>query len=265
MNSTSQEISAHTNTTTTSTTSPNVQALVSGVKRPRSLSEDYSDTDGDDLEAADPTASSAARGGPSSAHIAKRRKGDESTMRLGSPKSPNYSNGLSPASSKKSITNGHASAANGASNGTGAVQPSPLPAKWFDHDREEVARILIQSLTDLGYHRSARTLSEESGFELEGPEVAAFRHAVLHGEWAEAEGLLFGHTDSNGGVSLSGNMKGLTLAEGANQKEMLFWLRQQKYLELLENEDVGEALRVLRQELTPLSPANANHVPRLSR
>ena len=146
-----------------------------------------------------------------------------------------------------------------------------LPPQWFDHDREEVARILIQSLTDLGYHQSARTLSKESGFELEGPEVAAFRHAVLDGEWADAERLLFGHTDSTGGVSLQGtgkgidwNMRGLTLAEGADKNEMLFWLRQQKYLELLEVGDVSTALMVLRQELTPLGRENTAHFYRLT-
>jgi len=131
-----------------------------------------------------------------------------------------------------------------------------------------VARILIQSLTDLGYHRAAQTLSKESGHELEGPTVAAFRSAVLQGDWAEAEALLFGtNTYDGGGVGLSdtgigtygkgtwaqgAHHKGLSLADGANKNEMLFWMRQQKYLELLEEQDIGGALTVLRQELTPL-------------
>jgi hypothetical protein len=154
----------------------------------------------------------------------------------------------------------------------GAVQSPPLPAKWFGHDREEVARILIQSLTDLGYHQSARSLSKESGFELEGPEVAAFRHAVLHGEWAEAEALLFGNTDSTEDAVSHGSgkaaewiIRGLTLAGGANKNEMLFWLRQQKYLELLEKKDLGSALQVLRQELTPLGHQDTNQLHHLSR
>jgi hypothetical protein len=204
-------------------------------------------------------------------------------MRLGTTRAPSQSppysngssNGLSPTLTK--ITNGHA---NGKveSNGVGGVQP--LPAKWLGHSREEVARILIQSLTDLGYHQSARSLSKESGYELEGPEVAAFRHAVLHGEWADAEALLFGDSsqDSVGGVSLqrtgkgidyrewgSSGSGGLTLAEEANKDEMLFWLRQQKYLELLEKKDLGRALMVLRQELTPLGHQDTNRLHHLSR
>ncbi|KIW07434.1 uncharacterized protein PV09_02274 [Verruconis gallopava] len=198
-------------------------------------------------------------------------------MRLGSTntsQSPAYSNGssngLSPTSKK--YTNGHS---NGESNGVGVSQP--LPSKWFGHSREEVARILIQSLNDLGYPESARTLSKESGYELEGPEVAAFRHAVLHGEWAEAEALLFGSSaqDTGGGVSLQGTGKGvdfgqrgpsggLTLSEGANIDEMRFWLKQQKYLELLENRDQGRALMVLRQELTPLGFQDTNQLHHLS-
>lgn len=131
---------------------------------------------------------------------------------------------------------------------------------------------MIQSLTDLGYSDAAAALVQESGFTLEGPTVAAFRSAVLNGDWAEAEELLFGSNsyDAEGGIDLSRGSKydrpwsksqsmpssrhteGLPLAEGANQSEMLFWLKQQKYLELLERRDLGKALMVLRQELTPL-------------
>ena len=145
-----------------------------------------------------------------------------------------------------------------------------MPATFFGHDREEVTRILIQSLTDLGYHSAAGALCKESGFQLEGPTVAAFRSSVLNGDWEEAEELLFGSTtyDNGGGVGLdapygkpwgksgsrpsSQHSPGLTLAEGANREAMLFWLKQQKYLELLERRDLSKALAVLRQELTPL-------------
>ena len=189
----------------------------------------------------------------------------------------NGSNGLSPSVSK--YTNGHSyckADSNGANsprrstNGVGSAKL--LPPLWFGHNREEVARILIQALTDLGYHTSARALSRESTYELEGPTVAAFRTAVLQGEWAEAEALLFGvesydggggvGIDNGGGKSLDSatiapwadqmHSSGLTLAEGADKAEMLFWMRQQKYLELLERRDLGSALLVLRQELTPL-------------
>lgn len=92
---------------------------------------------------------------------------------------------------------------------------------------------------------------------------------MLNGDWQEAEDLLFGtNTCDGGGVGLDDTYSkswsksrsrptsqysgGLTLAEGANRNEMLFWMKQQKYLELLEQRDLGKALTVLRQELTPL-------------
>ncbi|KAF2703024.1 WD repeat-containing protein-like protein [Pleomassaria siparia CBS 279.74] len=188
----------------------------------------------------------------------------------------NYTNGStrSPESRSK-VANGEShprSESNGSYTNGNSNGPS-MPATFFGHDREEVTRILIQSLTDLGYHKAAGSLCKESGFQLEGPTVASFRSAVLKGEWAEAEELLFGTTsyDNGGGINLDGpegygkswtksgrltaNMRhtgGLKLAEDANRDQMLFWVKQQKYLELLERRDMGKALMVLRQELTPI-------------
>ncbi|KAI5364966.1 Putative WD40/YVTN repeat-like-containing domain superfamily [Septoria linicola] len=143
---------------------------------------------------------------------------------------------------------------------------------FFGHDREEVTRILLQTLSDLGYRDAAKQLSKESGYELEIPSVAAFRNAVLSGDWDEAESLLLGSDPEDGGVSLdighgaswrkdarlsigsqnALSRKGLPLAEGANITLLKFFLRQQKYLELLEKRDLNAALNVLRSELTPL-------------
>jgi hypothetical protein len=140
---------------------------------------------------------------------------------------------------------------NGSSNTNGhsGLGNKPRPG-YYGHDREEVTRILIQALMDLGYNGAASNLSQESGYDLESPSVAAFRNAVLQGAWDEAEELLFGGSTEEGGVSISGN--GLVLQEGVDKDIMRFWLRQQKFLELLEQRDTGTALMVLRLELTPL-------------
>jgi hypothetical protein len=130
-----------------------------------------------------------------------------------------------------------AAAANGASDKAG-----PAAADFYGHNRQEVTRLIIQSLSDLGYQSTARQLSQESGFELEVPNVAAFRTAVHNGHWADAEALLFGDASRDG----------LPLCEGAKRDDMVFLIRQQKYLELLELRDLSKALMVLRQELTPL-------------
>ncbi|KAI0537781.1 WD40-repeat-containing domain protein [Xylaria digitata] len=131
----------------------------------------------------------------------------------------------------------------------GASKPRP-PEKYFNHDREEVTRILIQALSDMGYHSAAQDVSETSGYELESPTVASFRTAILEGDWAEAEELL-DITVSSSEVGSSRD-SGLVLAPGADRTIMRFWIRQQKYLELLERKEHDKALMVLRNELTSL-------------
>ncbi|KAH0562255.1 hypothetical protein GP486_003051, partial [Trichoglossum hirsutum] len=185
------------------------------------------------------------------------------------PSSRPFSNGTSLSPLHKAALSNSAngnSQSHAATNGSSSSHSShslsthlrPSRPDYFGHDREEVARILIQSLIDLGYHDAAGALSQESGYQLESPSVAAFRSAVLRGQWADAEELLFGETPNDrGGVNIrnlkSGTESGLVLAEGANANEMLFLMRQQKFLEFLEERDLGRALGVLRTELTPLN------------
>ncbi|CZS99530.1 related to GID7 Protein involved in proteasome-dependent catabolite inactivation of fructose-1,6-bisphosphatase [Rhynchosporium graminicola] len=189
----------------------------------------------------------------------RRRQG--SRMRLeGESNSSNgtsrpFSNGSGPSALHKAALSNSANgtrrssiAINGSiTNGHSSVKQPPT---YFGHDREEVTRILIQSLTDLGYNSAAASLSQESGFYVESPTVAKFRNAVLTGEWSQAESLLFGGSLEDGGVSIDGD--GLVLQDGVDRNVMRFWLRQQKFLELLEQRDTGRALMVLRTELTPL-------------
>ncbi|KAK0915098.1 hypothetical protein LTR02_001449 [Friedmanniomyces endolithicus] len=182
-------------------------------------------------------------------------------------------NGSSPhtngSSAKSTETNGYHS--NG--HAEGAVRQHDA-SPFYGHDREEVTRILLQSLSDLGYHGAAKHLSSESGYELEIPSVAAFRNAVQQGQWEEAEALLFGHeaVELDGGVLLGNGhgharrrksrasfgsqngyaRQGLPLAATADTTQLKFLLRQQKYLELLDNRELNAALNVLRNELTPL-------------
>ena len=135
---------------------------------------------------------------------------------------------------------------------------------FFGHDREEVTRLIIQGLIDLGYQDSAHTLARESRYEVESPSVAAFKESVLRGEWSKAESILFGTKPANdhgGGVSIingaSEYHEGLRLIENADVDDVKFRIREQKYLELLEQGEKSNALKVLRQELTPLAQDRA--------
>ncbi|KAL4911932.1 WD40-repeat-containing domain protein [Aspergillus aurantiobrunneus] len=153
--------------------------------------------------------------------------------------------------------NGQASCSgsNGEMKMDGVQKPSKT-SSYFSHDREEVTRILIQSLYELGYSGSAALLSSESGYQLESPAVAIFRNAILEGRWSEAERILVQSFQASGqghsGDETTSKEK-LALVENADRSEMLFYLRQQKFLELLDARDLGAALMVLRHELTPLN------------
>lgn len=127
---------------------------------------------------------------------------------------------------------------------------------YYGHSREEVTRILIQALNDLGYKAAADNVGQDSGFQVESPDVIAFRQAVLDGSWVKAEELLCGKTARG---------PRLVLASGADRDAMRFRLRRQKYLELLEKGDTGRALAVLRNELTPLCQEQHQAIPLLSR
>lgn len=142
------------------------------------------------------------------------------------------------------------SSANGSSMSNGKGNARDAPPAYFGHDREEVTRILIQTLSDMGYHSAAESVSRDSGYELESHTVAAFRSAVINGSWDEAEKLLFGASTAGDGSNRTGN--GLVLSEEADRDGMRFCIRQQKFLELLEQRDYRQALSVLRTELTPL-------------
>lgn len=71
------------------------------------------------------------------------------------------------------------------------LRTSSQRSSYYGHDREQVSRILMQALSDMGYHRTASMLESESEYSLESPEVASFRSAILRGEWRKAEKLLF--------------------------------------------------------------------------
>ncbi|KAI3334960.1 WD40-repeat-containing domain protein [Ustulina deusta] len=162
-------------------------------------------------------------------------------------RSRSYANGKSsqrpPAAGTANGTHKSGSSKNGAS------KPRS-PDKYFNHDREEVTRILIQALSDMGYHSAAQSVSETSGYELENPTVASFRTAILEGDWTEAEELL--DVTVSPGEAGSPDNSGLVLATGADRNVMRFWIRQQKFLELLERKEPDKALMVLRNELTSL-------------
>ncbi|PWN48685.1 WD40 repeat-like protein [Violaceomyces palustris] len=57
-------------------------------------------------------------------------------------------------------------------------------------DKNELVRLTLQSLREMGFETTAKSLEAESGLTLEHPSITAFRSAVLSGDWRNAERLL---------------------------------------------------------------------------
>ena len=177
-----------------------------------------------------------------------------------------HTNGSSSAPQKNRSTNGtngHGLSADDVSstyiNGHSPSKSRQRDSDFLGHDREEVTRLLIQGLEDLGYSEAAERLCQESGYRVESEEVIAFRHAILEGKWSDAESLLFGKPmeSDDGGVRISnGHAPGFThlkLVEDADEEKMKFLVREQKYVELLRRDFKGQAIHVLQTELQPLN------------
>lgn len=139
-----------------------------------------------------------------------------------------------------------------------AHPPHAATTPYYGHDREEVTRLVIQTLNDLGYDEAADNVMQRSGFALESPAVASFRAAVLAADWVTAERHLDAATlagarpERPDRPEASRPNEGLVLSPEASAIDMRFAIREQKYLEFLEQGDTAKALLVLRNELTPL-------------
>eukprot|EP00050_Salpingoeca_kvevrii_P011328 m.14535 g.14535 ORF g.14535 m.14535 type:complete len:536 (+) comp3375_c0_seq2:217-1824(+) len=112
-----------------------------------------------------------------------------------------------------------------------AAAASPL-----DYPREDLVRVLMQTLRGLGYSESAAKLQAESGLSEESGVATSFREAVLAGNWTKVEDLL----------------PSLPSFEVGDDKMLKFLIFEQKFLELLEQRDVAGAVRCLQTQLTPL-------------
>ncbi|ODN03641.1 WD repeat-containing protein 26 [Orchesella cincta] len=116
---------------------------------------------------------------------------------------------------------------------------SPISSIAEKRTSEDIVRIIGQHLLTMGLTKSAETLMHESGCRMDHPVAAKFRSHVMNGDWGKA------HTDLQELKDLLENPDSLI--------EMQFLLLEQKYLELLEDGKVIDALSTLRYELTPLN------------
>ncbi|GAU98355.1 hypothetical protein RvY_09513, partial [Ramazzottius varieornatus] len=115
---------------------------------------------------------------------------------------------------------------------------------YSTHD-QEVLRLLGQYLQNLGLTKTVQALVSESGCEMEQYCASTLRENVMSGSWDEAEASL--------------NELVLMVNQPEALKRMQFLLREQKYLELVQDNKPLEALQTLRQDITPLN----HNIPRV--
>lgn len=119
---------------------------------------------------------------------------------------------------------------------------------YYGFKKNEVTKLIIQSLHDLGYESIAQKLENQSGLTIDTQQVRSFRTALLNGEWEKAEELL----------------ESITLLKNIKINDVKFSIRRQEFLESLSEADPNGALNILQKKLTPLN-CNTTELHNLSK
>lgn len=161
-------------------------------------------------------------------------------------------------------------------------EPTAPPIRKQDYskrmpiNREEIVRLMLQGLEDLGYQQAASVLSKESGYTTSSPAAAEFQDAILGGRWSEALHLLpelgivdhatsmLAETSSSRSSIASGKTKADPAEAQSPANKARFLIARQKYLELLEGGQQKKALAVLRSELAAATTHNPEALHDLS-
>ncbi|PIN17452.1 WD40 repeat-containing protein [Handroanthus impetiginosus] len=102
--------------------------------------------------------------------------------------------------------------------------------------KNELVRIIAETLYSLGYAKTGAHLEEESGIPLHSPAVDLFLNQIREGRWDESISML--HE--------------IGLLDETMIKLASFLILEQKFFELLDGEKVMDALKTLRTEIAPL-------------
>lgn len=127
------------------------------------------------------------------------------------------------------------------SNSNSSDRPSSPTAALTERglDRNELVRIIVQAIDELGYPTSARLLENEAGVKAMSQQMQTLRDCILLGKWDQLESVLEQVT---------------VFKSDADARAARFVLYEQKFLELLEAGHTADALECLRNDLTRLSP-----------
>ncbi|XP_046847736.1 WD repeat-containing protein 26-like [Xenia sp. Carnegie-2017] len=114
-----------------------------------------------------------------------------------------------------------------------------IKQKAFTTFEVDSVRLIGQHLRGLGLHKSADMLMQESGCRLEHESAVKFRESILSGDWDRAESFLK-------------EVKPFLGTSEELVKKVKLLILEQKFLELIESGKSVDALKCLRQEITPL-------------
>ena len=103
--------------------------------------------------------------------------------------------------------------------------------------KHEFVKIITRALYSLGYDRTGDLLQEESGIQLHPSAVSLFMQQVLDGKWDESLATL----------------RSMVLYDESVAKSASFLILEQKFVELLKEGKIMDALHTLRTEIVPLS------------
>ncbi|XP_047320015.1 WD repeat-containing protein 26 homolog [Impatiens glandulifera] len=103
--------------------------------------------------------------------------------------------------------------------------------------REEFVKIITRALYSLGYNKAGALLQEESGIQVHSSAVSIFMQQVVDGKWDESLATL----------------RKINFCDETNVKSASFLVLEQKFLELLREKKIMDAIGTLRNEITPLS------------
>lgn len=132
------------------------------------------------------------------------------------------------------------------SNGPSNDGDKDTSAFYFGHNKNEVSRLIMQALIDLGHSEIALEMEKATKLDIELPIITRFRSAVLGGDWDLCESLL----------------AGIQLRHNVYPKYPNFLIRRQEFLELLQQKKTREALTVLRTKIsTCLEPTGQEQQP----
>ena len=121
--------------------------------------------------------------------------------------------------------------------------PEILPNSKTNLKTENVLRIMIQAVEEMGLDESASTLRRETCISEESLEISQLKKNILGGDWESV-------------LSMIPNLQ----TKSSIHRLVLYWnIHRHRYLEAIESDDLSLAMNLLREKLVSLSVSIDSH------